>query len=230
MSSLSNLIRCLGLALALLVVVPVDEAEAIPQSTPTSSALHRAGLVVIHGDGSRTVAVVAFPEDEITGIELLHRSGIDMLSIPFGGLGEGICQLEREGCDVVECRRTVCQTSRDAPFWQLFDRVAADGTLASAPLGGSATRIRDGEVAVWAWTGTDLDLPAFRLDEVAAESGLAGDEWATFGAGERTAVINSGYASVSDEPIGLMSGALGLLLVVLAGAAILVTRRVRAAR
>ena len=74
-----------------------------------SEGLNVAGLVVDYGDGRVSYAWVPFPEDEISGLELLKRSGLEVVTVGFGGLGEGVCQIETTGCPVSECRARLCQ-------------------------------------------------------------------------------------------------------------------------
>jgi hypothetical protein len=138
-----------------------------------AAPLHHAGLIVRHGDGRLTYAYVSFLEEEITGIELLHRSEIEQVTIPFGGLGEGVCSLEREGCPVGPCRRTLCQEGgSDSPYWQYF-RQDTTGTWRWLTLGASATTVHDGDIDGWSWTGRDPGLPARSLLEIASLVGAA---------------------------------------------------------
>jgi energy-coupling factor transport system permease protein len=137
---------------------------------------NHAGLIVRDGDGRITYAWVPFQEDEIDGIALLKRSGIPVITVGFGALGEGVCAIAGEGCSIDECRRTVCQASgANAPYWQLFQQDAAN--LAAwrwLALGGSATRVHDGDVFGWSWTGDDPHLPAVTPAQLAQLAG-AGD-------------------------------------------------------
>ena len=151
------------LALTALVVAG---AAVLPVAAQAPVRNH-AGLIVRHGDGRLTYALVAFPEETINGIELLRRSSIPLVSIPFGGLGEGVCSLDGEGCGAADCRRRVCQgTAPDAPFWQLF-RQSAPGAWRPVVLGASATTVRDGDVDGWSWTGRDPRLPAATIADIA---------------------------------------------------------------
>ena len=85
--------------------------------------LNHAGLVVRDAEGRVTYAWVPFAEEEINGIEFLKRSGIPVVTVGFGALGEGVCSIGGQGCGVSECRRTVCQASAaDAPYWQYFQQ------------------------------------------------------------------------------------------------------------
>ncbi len=164
-----RLAACLLLLLVAAAWVPgVTAATPIARSEPV---LHYAGLVVRHGDGRMTYAFVPFQEETISGIDLLKRSGISQVTISFGGLGEGVCSLEGEGCSATACRRSVCQGSGvNAPFWQYF-RQSAPGEWRPLTLGASATKVRDGDVDAWSWTGREAGLPALSLAEVARLAG-----------------------------------------------------------
>lgn len=124
-----------------------------------------------------TYAYVPFREETISGMDLLKRSGIPQTTISFGGLGEGVCSLEGEGCPAASCRRTVCQgPGANAPFWQYF-RQTAPGDWRPLALGASATKVRAGDVDGWSWTGREAGLPALSLDDVARLAGApSGDE------------------------------------------------------
>jgi hypothetical protein len=147
-------------------------------------ALHHAGLVVRDPAGRMTYAWIPFREEEITGIDLLKRSGLPVVSVGFGALGEGVCAIGGEGCGIAECRRTVCQAAgADAPYWQYFRQDRDDPAIWQwLPLGASATRVHDGDVFGWSWTGDEPGLPALPAAEVAALAG-AGE-----GQGDRPAV------------------------------------------
>ena len=98
-----------------------------PAPTLAEETWNHAGLIVRDGDGRLTYAWVPFPEDEIDGIALLERSGIPVVTVGFGALGEGVCSIGGLGCGVSECRCTVCQASgANAPYWQLFQQDPAD--------------------------------------------------------------------------------------------------------
>src|SRR5215208_2114916 len=90
-----------------------------PRPTLADDGIHHAGLVVRDAEGRITYAWVPFMEEEINGIELLRRSGIPVVTVGFGALGEGVCSIAGQGCGVAECRRNVCQGSvADAPYWR----------------------------------------------------------------------------------------------------------------
>jgi hypothetical protein len=145
-----------------LVVSPAFELTANAQAP-----VDYAGIVIRPGDGTVTYAYVPLDEP-VSGIELLRRSGISLLTVGFGGLGEGVCRIEETGCDIGPCRTRLCQTGdRESPYWRYFQRDETGSWIAS-PLGGSATRIAPGEVDGWAWTPDDGHLPDVAISAIPA--------------------------------------------------------------
>lgn len=173
--------RDVGVILRMLIATAVSLLclIAAPPTTGEDN-LHHAGVIVRHGDGRLTYAYIAFREEEITGIDLLRRSGIEQVTIPFGGLGEGVCSLEGEGCPASDCRRRVCQGANDTtPYWRYF-RQQSPGDWRAIILGASTTTVRDGDIDGWSWSPNASNLPAATIADVARlagvdEAGQSGD-------------------------------------------------------
>jgi hypothetical protein len=124
-----------------------------------------AGIVIRPGDGTVTYAYVPL-EEEISGIELLRRSGISLVTVGFGGLGEGVCQIEETGCEVGPCRTRLCQTGDpDSPYWRYF-QADENGDWVASPLGGSGTKVEPGGVDGWSWTPDEAQLPEVGISEI----------------------------------------------------------------
>lgn len=133
-----------------------------------------AAIVVRHGDGAMTYALVVFPEDEISAMELLRRSGISLVTVSFGGLGDAVCTVEGEGCGVADCRKRLCQTGDpNSPYWHYFRQTS--GVWTPAPLGASSSRVRDGDIDGWVWTSRDPGLPLLTIDVVRTRMGVSAD-------------------------------------------------------
>lgn len=183
-----------------------------------------AGLIVDYGDGRVSYAVVPFEEDEINGLDLLNRSGLDVVSVGFGGLGDAVCQVSDTGCSVDDCRTRMCQTSdRESPFWQ-FSKLEDEEWLMMAT-GASGAKVTDGDIYAWSWTGTPPDLPVITLDALAERAGgdpLAQEEPRAF---LRT---EGGEIAVDDGP-GLGPVEIGALGAV-AGVSVLLVLRVMRTR
>lgn len=137
-------------------------------------SLSYAGIVIRPGDG--TVTYVYVPLDEpVSGIELLRRSGVSLVTIGFGGLGEGVCQIEETGCEVGPCRTRLCQTGdRESPYWRYFQS-DENGEWVASPLGGSATTVAPGEVDGWSWTPAEALLPGVAIGDIPRLAGVDGE-------------------------------------------------------
>lgn len=119
----------------------------------------RAGLVIIHGDGSVTQQCVPFAEESISGYELLQRAGA-ALSVEAGGMGATVCSIDGEGCSYpAESCFCQCQSS-PCVYWSYW-RLEAEGGWRYQPLGAGNTQVRNGDVEAWRWAaGTRQDAPA----------------------------------------------------------------------
>jgi hypothetical protein len=136
-----------------------------------SEDLNVAGLVVDYGDGRMSYAWVPFAEDEISGMELLQRSGLDIVTVGFGGLGEGVCQIETTGCPVSVCRQRLCQTSDpQSPFWQYVQQTEP-GVWTPYALGANGSTVRNGDIEGWSWSGVPPEMPALTMEDIAARAG-----------------------------------------------------------
>jgi hypothetical protein len=141
---------------------------ALGGAAAAQDAPNRAGLVIDYGDGAVTYAIVPFEETSISGMELLERSGVPLVTVDFGGLGQAVCTIGERGCGVGDCRQRVCQTAdRESPYWQYF-RLGDDGVWTPLVLGASSARVEDGFIEGWSWTGKEPDLPVVDLEEIAA--------------------------------------------------------------
>ena len=224
--------RLQRLAPALCALVALITWGIWPGAGLAAEPLHYAGVVVYHGDGRTTYALVAFPEETISGVELLRRSGVDLVTVSFGGLGEGVCQIDGEGCQPGECRRRLCQTGDpNSPFWH-YVRQTAPGEWSVASLGASATKVRDGDIDGWVWASTVPPLPALTIDELARLAGVAGILPATAVAGViPTPARHTVYAAGSEPrratPAAPIAGTIAGIVIIagIGGTAWLAARR-----
>lgn len=211
----------------LLVVAMLTSSVAVASQT-----LNHAGLVVRHGDGRLIYAYVAFPEDAISGVELLRRSGISLVTTGFGGLGEGVCTIDGEGCPASDCRTRVCQgRGVEAPFWQYF-RQRSPGDWQPLSLGGSSTKVRDGDIDAWSWTGHDANIPALTIVDIVHLAGVTEEVGEADGAPTPAVktVFPPGYVGTADsgddqDIVTYLAGVGAILLV--GGVAVIAIRRRR---
>jgi len=108
----------------------------------------RAGLVIVHGDGSVVTQCIAFDAPSLSGAELLVRSGLD-LAMEAGAMGAAICRIDGEGCNFpqetcfCQCESTPC---RYWSYWRL-----QEGRWVYSNLGAGNTTVRNGDVEGWRW-------------------------------------------------------------------------------
>ncbi len=153
-------------ALALLIALLLTAAVAAQSAPP-----HRAGLVIVHGDGRVVTRCVAFDDETISGVDLLRRSGLSLVLSSYGGLGYGVCAIDGEGCAsgqdcFCQCRSNPCN------YWTYSHR-QADGSWAISGLGASAWQLHDGDVDGWVWGDGSVAPPALALSDICPEPSSA---------------------------------------------------------
>ncbi len=139
---------CRGMALGM-----VGLALAACGEAPTST--HRAGLVVVHGDGTVLTACVDFTRTQISGLELLDRSGLDYRLDATNPMGALVCRVGSEGCDY-PAQTCLCQCSlgQACRYWAYFNRPAGSDWVYSVS-GTSSQQVHDGDVEAWVWLAGD---------------------------------------------------------------------------
>jgi hypothetical protein len=118
---------------------------------PAHAAIHHAALVIQHASGSVITRCVAFAEDQISGLQLVQRSGVEYEAQAFGSMGGAMCQLDREPSTVPPG----CFGS--GPYWQYFHRGGA-GWQTSA-LGASSSALHDGDTDGWRYAAGANQAP-----------------------------------------------------------------------
>ena len=108
---------------------------------PAHAAMHHAALVIQHASGSVITRCVAFAEDQITGLQLVERSGVQYEAQGFGSMGSAMCQLDREPSTVPPG----CFGS--GPYWQYYHRQG--GSWQTSAFGASSSGLRDGAMDGW---------------------------------------------------------------------------------
>ena len=135
----------IGAALATAVVV------VLLWNRPANAAWHRAALVIQHSSGRVITRCVGFVEQQITGLQLIQRSGVQYQAQTFGSVGTAICQLDNEPSPVP----SNCFGS--GPYWQYSHRTSA-GWQPSA-VAASSWRVNDGDMDGWRFAGGSAQTP-----------------------------------------------------------------------
>ncbi|MEX0788469.1 MAG: hypothetical protein WD906_02940 [Anaerolineales bacterium] len=138
-------------------------------STPAASTtLNRAGLVVLHADGSTRTACVEFEGSTLPGEELLSRSGMAVSLDSRNAMGSLVCSIDQEGCAFPsEPCLCGCGTPGACMYWAYFHRDGGAAWVYSA-LGAQMRQVAAGELDAWVWlssSGTaDSDAVLERLE------------------------------------------------------------------
>jgi len=144
-----------------LAAVGLVGAAAVVLGHPAHAAVHRVGLVIEHASGRLVTRCVTFMEDQISGFQLIQRSGISYQAQSYGSMGQAICQLAGEPSPVpANCLGT-------GPYWQYLHR--AGPRWVPSQLGASGWILHDGDMDGWHYTDqAGQTLPALTVEQVCA--------------------------------------------------------------
>ena len=120
----------------------------------------RAGLVIVHGDGSVQTACVEFEGPEAHGYEVLQIAEADEIVDAGNSMGVLVCSIGGEGCDFPadDCL-CECRAPGSCTYWAYFTRAPGEGWVYS-PLGASLRPVVDGDLEAWVWlSGTSRAGP-----------------------------------------------------------------------
>jgi hypothetical protein len=130
----------------------------------------RAALVVRLDDERAEARCVSFSEPQITGYELLRRSGFE-LEASVQGMGALVCQIEGMGCPPGDCL-CQCKGGDGCTYWSYWHRT--DDEWRYAPIGASAYQVEDGAVEGWSWgPGSVVEAiapPSLTFEDVCSEA------------------------------------------------------------
>lgn len=118
-----------------------------PSGRVAADGPNRAAIVVTFSEGHSESRCVEFSEPEISGAELLRRSGLPVVASSQAG-GAAICQIGDVGCAnpndcFCKCHGGSCQ------YWAYY--ALEDGQWQYASAGSSLRKLHDGDVDGWAW-------------------------------------------------------------------------------
>lgn len=113
----------------------------------TAQTTNRAALVVDYGNGQVHTQCVTFTEGQISGYELLLRSGLDVAA-DVQGMGTLICGIGSVGCPASNC---LCQCSGGpaCTYWSYWRQVSGSWQFSQA--GASMSVVTNGSVEGWTW-------------------------------------------------------------------------------
>jgi hypothetical protein len=140
----------------------------------TAEGPNRAGLVVRYDDGRTENVCVSFPEAQISGYELLQRSGL-AITTEVQGIGALVCAIEESGCPASDC---LCQCrGGECVYWSYW--WLQDQEWRYAVGGASMSVVRPGTVEGWSWGPSALNAavppPAATFSDICSTAATSPD-------------------------------------------------------
>lgn len=108
---------------------------------------NQAALVVRFGDGNVQTRCVSFDEPQISGYDLLLRSGLDVTA-DVQGAGALVCAIDGAGCPASNCL-CQCQGGGDCIYWSYW--LQNGGQWQYSQGGASMVQVQPGAVQGWSW-------------------------------------------------------------------------------
>lgn len=130
---------------------------------------NRAGVILVHGNGQTLTHCVAFSESQITGLDLLQRSELDLNIDASNPIGVAVCRIDQEGCTFpTEACFCQCQGS-PCVYWSYW-HLTAERTWKYSSMGAANSTVRSGDVDGWVWgagtTSSGSPPPAITFDQI----------------------------------------------------------------
>ncbi|MFO7541018.1 MAG: prenyltransferase/squalene oxidase repeat-containing protein [Chloroflexota bacterium] len=181
---------------------PTPEPTAEPAAVEPGAA-NQAALIIVLEDGLTVERCVDFAEPEITGLELLQRSGLD-LALNISGSGAAVCSIEGTGCPADDC---FCECSgADCVYWAYWYQQADEWVYAQ--VGAASYQVSPGQIQAWVWglgSPTEAPMPPDVTFADVCLTDAAADpepesETPTVGI-EATAVVETPAAQATATPI-----------------------------
>jgi hypothetical protein len=133
-----------GFMLSLVLLAGLGAASALADTPP-----NRAGLVVMHGIGQVQKICVSFSEPAITGLDLLHKAGLELNVDASNPVGVAVCSIQREGC-TFPAQQCFCQCQgATCTYWSYWHLTG--GMWQYSGMGTANLPIHNGDVDGWVW-------------------------------------------------------------------------------
>lgn len=115
-----------------------------------SAPLNRVALVVRFSDGSVRTQCVEFSESQITGLDVLARSGLSVIYEVNGSMGAAICKIQNDGCNFPS-QPCFCQCSGGSScvYWSYWH--LKNGAWQYSQSGASNYMVHNGDMEGWVW-------------------------------------------------------------------------------
>lgn len=117
------------------------------------------GLVVRFGDGQVETRCIEFNEPQISGYDVLLRSGLSVIVSGDVGTGSVVCSIGDAGCPIDNCWCQCKTMGSDCTYWSYWQ---LEGDWVYSQMGMSGHFVNHGEVEGWSWSeGSPPPIVAF---------------------------------------------------------------------
>lgn len=146
-------------AVLLFVMAAVLIGTTIAPTPAVADGFGRAGVVVVHGDGSVQTRCVALDQAEINGYKLLKRSTFAYRIAQFG-FGRAVCWLDGQG--VKTTKPDHCFDNPKGKSWSYWISDKGDTATAESGVGFEERAVAKGSVDYWIWHTYPAPAPKLR--------------------------------------------------------------------
>lgn len=144
--------------IAIVIIITSLIATSYSTQIVRAEGPNYATLLVVFGPDDIYSSRISFSETEISGTELLVRSGLTVVTQVVAGLGVTVCKIEGIGCDFPG-EACFCKClGADCNYWSYWTR--RDGSWIYAGRGASQSVVRTGDINAWVWGNGQSPPPA----------------------------------------------------------------------
>jgi hypothetical protein len=138
------------ISIAIFVLSLTVVAAGGSTTVQAQSDTNHAGLVIAFPDGTTRTFCIPFVQPEISGLDVLTGSGLDVKVQAYGGLGAEVCEIGSAGCDY-PAQSCACQSyGPDGVYWSYFH--LKGGKWQTSVVGTGSYQVHDGDVEGWAYS------------------------------------------------------------------------------
>ena len=132
-------------------------------AAPAEAGFGKAGVVVVHSDGSVQAECVRLTKARISGFKLLKNSGFEFRAARFD-FGRAICWIDGEG---VNTRDPGACFPSSGPTWAYFTQNKRDSGPESSEVGPDDRRVKRGSIDYWTYDEFPQPTPsALKLRDI----------------------------------------------------------------
>mgnify|MGYP000073560829 CR=1 FL=1 len=128
-----------------------------------AQAQNRAGLVVQFAGGQTRSYCLAFTGESISGLDLLRKSGLPVITEQYGSMGGMVCKIGGEGCNYPG-EACACKSYGPGGIYWNYHHLR-EGVWKTSSVGAAAYRVKPGEVDGWAWSA-GKPPPVMTLEQI----------------------------------------------------------------